>query len=155
MTDPITAGAAIGALVTLMGKWLNYDIEKRKLEQESKPTSQLDTEAQQGQKVLAEVQQGVQTHGTQREQQALTVFESDPELYRHALEKALGELAQQKPAFANLLTQLQQQAEQAGVQTSNITGTAKAKTNYGQQAGVNTSTMTQTFGEWPPKKREE
>jgi hypothetical protein len=148
--------AVITGLVTLMGKWLNYDIEKRKLEQESKPTSQLDTEAQQGQKVLAEVQKGMQEHGDTREQRALENFVAEPEDYVEAVTKAMQRLADQSPAFASQLQQLQQQAQQAGVQTGSITGTATVgRDNYGQNTGVNYGTQTQTFGEWPPKKKKE
>jgi hypothetical protein len=71
------------------------------------------------------------------------------------MQDMMRDLAEREPAFAQ---QLQDVAKQTNVaQTGGITGTAKAKTNYGQQAGVNTSTMTQTqtFGEWPPKKKDE
>jgi hypothetical protein len=67
---------------------------------------------------------------------------------------ALRDLAERNPTFAQ---QLQDVAKQTNVaQTGGITGTATVKgDNYGQNTGVNYGTQTQTFGEWPPKKKKE
>jgi hypothetical protein len=58
------------------------------------------------------------------------------------LEQALANLAQREPTFAQ---QLQRVAEQTNIaQSGGIHGTANAKTNYGQNVGVNTGTMNQS-----------
>jgi len=154
MMEPVTAGAAIGALVTLMGKWLNYDIEKRKLEQQGRPAPQPDAEAQKGQQVAQVVETGIQQHGGTDEQTALAGFRQNPQMFASVLEQAMKNLAQRNPTVAQ---QLQRVAEQTNVaQTGGVRGTANVQgDNYGQNIGVNTGTMSQTNTGRPPKKRDD
>jgi len=152
--EPVTAGAAIGALVTLMGKWLNYDIEKRKLEQQGRPAPQPDAEAQKGQQVAQVVEQGITQYGNEDEQADLESFTRKPERYADMMQRVLRDLAQRNPTFAQ---QLQRVAEQTNVaQTGGVRGTANVHgDNYGQSTGVNTGTMSQTNTGRPPKKRDD
>lgn len=134
--------AVITGLVTLMGKWLNYDIEKRKLEQADNAASPPDEEAQKGKQVAEVVETGIQQHGGTDEQTALAGFRQNPQMFASVLEQAMKNLADRNSTFAQ---QLQDVAKQTNVaQTGGIHGKAQAETNYGQQAGVNTSTMTQS-----------
>jgi hypothetical protein len=143
--------AVITGLVTLMGKWLNYDIEKRKLEQAGESAPQPDEEVRKGKQVAEVVEAGMKEHGDKREQRALEDFQDDPEWYQDNLQRALAAVAERNPTFAQ---QLQDVAKQTNVvQSGGIHGTAEVKgNNTGINIGVNYGTQTQTFGEWPPKK---
>jgi hypothetical protein len=74
--------------------------------------------------------------------------------YQDNLQRALAAVAERNPAFAQ---QLQRVAEQTNVaQTGGVHGTATVQgDNYGQSPGVNTGNMTQTIGEWLPKKKKD
>jgi Tfp pilus assembly protein FimV len=142
--------AVITGLVTLMGKWLNYDIEKRKLEQADNAASPPDEEAQKGKQVAEVVETGIQQHGGTDEQTALAGFHQNPQMFASVLEQAMKNLADRNSTFAQ---QLQRVAEQTNVaQTGGVHGTADVKgENYGQNIGANTGSVVQ-YGT-PPKKK--
>jgi hypothetical protein len=151
MADPVTI-AALDGLVTLMGKWLHYDIEKRKLEQEGKSRQQPDAEARKGEQVAQVVETGIQQHGDEREQTALRGFQQDPQMFASVLEQAMKNLAEREPAFAQ---QLQRVAEQTNVaQRGGTHGSSVVHgDNPGISVGVSTGTITQ--GGPAPKKKDE
>jgi preprotein translocase subunit YajC len=135
--------AVITGLVTLMGKWLNYDIEKRKLEQAGESAPQTDEETQKGKQVAEVVETGIQQHGGTDEQTALAGFRQNPQMFASVLEQAMKNLADREPAFAQ---QLQDVAKQTNVvQSGGIHGTAEVKgNNTGINIGANTGNVSQS-----------
>jgi hypothetical protein len=151
MAEPITI-AVITGLVTLMTAYMQHRTEMAKLEQD-KPDPPKTEKAKKGEQVAQVVEQGIQKYGNAEEKATLPLYQANPGRFESAMHDMVRELAQREPSFAQ---QLQDVAKQTNVaQTGGIHGEAHVTgDNYGQNTGVNTGTQTQTFGEWPPKKRD-
>jgi hypothetical protein len=130
----------ITGLVTLMGKWLNY--EKRKLAQEGQSVPQPDEETKKGEEVAQVIEAGIQQHGGIDEQTALAGFRQNPEMFASVLEQAMKNLAQREPTFAQ---QLQRMAERINIaQTGSLSGSRTISSeNYDINIDSNTGNFTQ------------
>jgi hypothetical protein len=151
--EPISA-TVITALVGLYTAYTTYKVGMAQAEAQGTPAPTKTEDVQKGEQVAQVVEAGMKEHGDKREQRALEDFQDDPEWYQDNLQRALAALAERTPTFAQ---QLQDVAKQTNVaQTGGVHGTATVgRDNYGQNTGVNYGTQTQTFGEWPPRKRDD
>ncbi len=146
MADPVTISAAvIGALVSLMTGYMQYRAAVETAKQNKKPEPAKPPEANQGQRALTVIREGIVTHGNDDEQADLANFERNPQRNRGDLERAMTDLAQRSDPFAQ---QLQTLAQQANIQTGGVQGTVNVSGQgkvYGPATGVNTGTISGTY----------
>ena len=146
MADPITIGTtAIGALVTLMTGYMQYRaaVETAKQAGTAPPSSPM--EADQGERALTVVKEGIATYGNADEQADLANFERNPQRNRADIERTMSDLAARSQPFAQ---QLQTLAHHANIQTGGVQGSVNVTDEgkiYGPATGVNTGDITYTY----------
>jgi hypothetical protein len=154
MIDPSTASTIITGLVSTLTAYMNYRVNIKQAEQQSKaeqtstlPAKLDDTTVKQAEAALPVVREAVKQYGDQREQTALANFEEDPEMYGTVLERVLTGIASRQPEF---LHQLQTAAQQTNVQGRgvNISGNV-----YGNVMDQNAGTLNSTYNFGNPEKK--
>jgi hypothetical protein len=142
--EPISA-TVITALVSLMTGYMQYRAAVETAQQSGAAEPEKPAEADQGERALTVVREGIVTHGNEDEQADLASFERNPPRNRGNLERAMAELAQRSQPFAQELRTL---AQQSNIQTGGVQGTVNVSDQgkvYGPTAGVSEGDMSGTY----------